>query len=109
LRVAFASDFHAGATTDERLLAEACDALDAFEPDVLLLGGDFVSVRSSYIDDLAPKLAKIRAPHGKFAVLGNHDLRANWTHVVDELEKAGVRVLRNQQATLGAPFSDVTI
>jgi predicted MPP superfamily phosphohydrolase len=109
LRVAFASDFHAGATTDERLLAEACAALDAFEPDVLLLGGDFVSVRSSYIDDLAPKLAKIRAPHGKFAVLGNHDLRANWTHVVDELEKAGVRVLRNQQATLGAPFSDVTI
>src|SRR4051812_37827318 len=36
LRIAFASDFHAGATTDDRLLAAACATLDAFEPDVLL-------------------------------------------------------------------------
>src|SRR4051794_13716957 len=31
LRIAFASDFHAGATTHPRLLADACEALDAFE------------------------------------------------------------------------------
>jgi uncharacterized protein len=109
LRIAFASDFHAGATTDKRLLAEACAALDAFEPDALLLGGDFVSVRASYIDDLAPRLAKIHAPFGKFAVLGNHDLRANSAHVVEALENAGVRMLTNRRVTLAAPFSDVSI
>jgi predicted MPP superfamily phosphohydrolase len=109
LRVAFASDFHAGATTHPKLLSDACDALDAFEPDVLLLGGDFVSVRASYIDRLAPHLARVHATHGKFGVLGNHDLRANSRHVIEALEGAGVTMLTNRRATLGAPFDDVTI
>jgi uncharacterized protein len=109
LRIAFASDFHAGATTDKRLLATACAALDSFQPDVLLLGGDFVSVRSSYIDDLAPRIAAIRAPHGKFAVLGNHDLRANSRHVVEALEDAGVQMLTNRRVALAAPFEEISI
>jgi hypothetical protein len=109
LRIAFASDFHAGATTHPRLLADACDALNQFEPDVLLLGGDFVSVRASYIDRLAPHLARIRAPYGKFGVLGNHDLRANSTHVVEALEDAGVRMLDNERVTLDGPFGDIAI
>src|SRR3954469_11028860 len=49
LRIAFASDFHAGPTTAQPLLRRACEALAAIGPDVLLLGGDFVSVRASYI------------------------------------------------------------
>ena len=109
LRIAFASDFHAGATTHPRLLADACEALDRFEPDVLLLGGDFVSVRASYIDRLAPGLAAVRAPLGKFAVLGNHDLRANSAEVVQALENAGVRMLTNTRVTLPAPFDDVVL
>lgn len=109
LRIAFASDFHAGATTYPRLLDEACEALDRLEPDLLLLGGDFVSVRASYIDRLAPRLAAIRAPFGKLGVLGNHDLRANSAHVVASLEDAGVRVLMNDRVTLDAPFADVTV
>jgi predicted MPP superfamily phosphohydrolase len=107
--VAFASDFHAGPTTDPRLLAAACRALRAFEPDVLLLGGDFVSVRASYIDLLAPLLADIPAPLGKFGVLGNHDLRANRSEVVRALEAAGVRMITNDRVTLAAPFDDVTV
>jgi predicted MPP superfamily phosphohydrolase len=109
LRIAFASDFHAGATTDDDLLAEACRTLDALDPDVLLLGGDFVSVRAADIHRLAPHLAKINAPHGKFAVLGNHDLRSNYREVVTALEKAGVQVLRNSRVALGRPFADVNI
>lgn len=109
LRVAFASDFHAGATTDSRLLTDACDALAALEPDVLLLGGDFVSVRASYMDRLAPAIAEIAAPLGKFAVLGNHDLRANRSDVVSALDRAGVALVVNRSVSLPAPFDDVTI
>jgi hypothetical protein len=109
LRVAFAADFHAGATTDERLLADACRLLAAFAPDLLLLGGDFVSVRASYIDRLAPLLSAIHAPLGKLAVLGNHDLRADRPTVLRGLRDAGVRVLDNEAVRLAAPFDDVTI
>src|SRR4051812_9168144 len=54
LRVAFASDFHAGGMTDDRRLAEACEALAEMKPDVLLLGGDFVSVRGADVRRIAP-------------------------------------------------------
>lgn len=109
LRIAFASDFHAGATTDERVLRAACEAIDALEPDVLLLGGDFVSVRANDIHVLAPLLATISAPLGKFGVFGNHDLRANRPVVADALRQAGVRILVNETVQLPAPHDDVTI
>lgn len=109
LRIGFASDFHAGATTNAQLLADACDLLAAFQPHVLLLGGDFVSVRATYIDRLAPLLGEIDAPFGKFAVLGNHDLRADHRMVVSHLEHAGVRMITNQHVTLPPPFDDITI
>jgi predicted MPP superfamily phosphohydrolase len=109
LRIAFASDFHAGSTTDERLIAAACAELDRLEPDVLLLGGDFVSVRAADVARVAPHLAAVNAPFGKFAVLGNHDLRANYRELIGALEAVGVQVLRNAQARLPVPFADVTI
>jgi predicted MPP superfamily phosphohydrolase len=109
LRLAFASDFHAGGTTDSRLLAAACEQLAALEPDVLLLGGDFVSVRASYIDQLAPALGAVPARFGKFAVLGNHDLRADHAHIVQRLEHAGIEMLTNRHVTLATPFDDVSL
>ena len=109
LRVAFASDFHAGATTAERVLANACAQLDALEPDVLLLGGDLVSVRAADIHALAPLLAKVRAPLGKFGVFGNHDLRANRSVISEALADAGVRMLVNEVVQLPAPHGDVSI
>jgi uncharacterized protein len=109
LRVAFASDFHAGATTSARVLAAACDALQELQPDVLLLGGDFVTVRADYIHDLAAMLADVRAPLGKYAVFGNHDLRANRSVLERALAGAGVTVLANEVVRLDAPHDDVTI
>src|SRR3954469_15086394 len=39
LRVAFASDFHAGGLTDNRMLEKACEAIAAMDADVILFGG----------------------------------------------------------------------
>jgi uncharacterized protein len=109
LRIAFASDFHAGATTDVRVLRAACGALADLAPDVLLLGGDFVSVRGNDIHALAPLLGSIRAPFGKFGVWGNHDLRANRPEIAAALRDAGVRLLDDETAALAPPHDDVTI
>lgn len=109
LRIAFASDFHAGGMTDDRRLAEACEALAEMKPDVLLLGGDFVSVRGADVRRIAPLLADIPAPLGKFGVLGNHDLRANYGLIVSELERAGIRMITNDHIRLGGPFADISV
>src|SRR4051812_8781571 len=74
LRVAFASDFHAGPTTHPAQLDAATHALDAARADVVLLGGDYVFLTSHQIGDVASRLREVHAPLGKYAVLGNHDL-----------------------------------
>jgi predicted MPP superfamily phosphohydrolase len=107
--VAFASDFHAGLTTNPVLLRQACEALEACKPDVLLLGGDFVGFDARQIDWLAPLIGRIAAPRGRFAVLGNHDRWAGADHVIHGLEAAGIEVLINRNRKLSPPFQHISI
>lgn len=109
LRVAFGSDFHAGPTTSERLLDAATEALASTAPDVLLLGGDFVSIHARYIDRIARRLETIEAPAGRFAVLGNHDHWAGSRPIIRALERAGIDVLLNTSRRLPAPFDQISI
>src|SRR5437867_3701260 len=95
LRVAFASDFHAGPTLHRRLLTDALAALADAAADVLLLGGDFVSFHARYVDRMIPGLERIPARAGKFAVLGNHDLLGDDEYIVRRLADAGVTTLIN--------------
>jgi hypothetical protein len=109
LRVAFASDFHAGPFTHPRVLDSACRELADLGAPVLLLGGDFVCLSSCDITGLATRLAEVPAPLGKYAVLGNHDYWAGALPVVRALDAAGVRVLINESVALAAPFAHVWI
>lgn len=107
LRVGFASDFHSGSTTHPALVADACRALADMRADVILLGGDFVAFDAPEIDALVPLLRGIPASHGKYAVLGNHDLVADDEYVTAALEEAGVEVLTNRNVRLPAPHDDL--
>ncbi|HEU4630658.1 MAG TPA: metallophosphoesterase, partial [Gemmatimonadaceae bacterium] len=109
LRVAFASDFHAGPTTHPSLLRAACDALARARPDVLLLGGDFVSLHAVYVDPLVRALGAVPAPLGRFAVLGNHDLVADDAYITRRLASIGVEVLVNCNVRLPPPHDDVWV
>ena len=109
LRMAYASDFHAGPTTDPSVLRAACAELRAAAADLLLLGGDFVTGRPDQIDWLAGELGDIPAPFGRFAVLGNHDYWSEAAYVVERLEAAGIRVLVNANARLEPPFDRVWV
>jgi predicted MPP superfamily phosphohydrolase len=109
LRIAYASDFHAGPTTDASVLRGACAALRAAAADLLLLGGDFVTGRPNEIDWLARELGDIPAPLGRFAVLGNHDYWSDGAYIVERLEAAGIRVLVNANVRLGPPYDRVWV
>lgn len=109
LRMAFASDLHAGPTTHPTLLDDAARALRDAAPDVLLLGGDYVYLHTEGIHELVKRLADLPAPLGRFAVFGNHDLWAHDPTLRTALEGAGFRVLVNENVALPAPFEHVSI
>lgn len=109
LRIAFASDFHAGPTTPHALLDAAVDALAAAQADLLLLGGDFVSLRASYAPRLVSRLADVPAPLGRYAVLGNHDYWADAPAIAAMLEQAGIEMLTNRGVRLPPPFDPVIL
>ncbi len=109
LRIAFISDLHAGPTTHASLLDEAFAQLAAADADLVLLGGDYVFLFAEYIDAIADRLRRIRAPIGIYAVMGNHDLWADDAAIARALEAAGARVLVNEPVSLPAPFAHVAL
>lgn len=109
LRIAFVSDFHAGPGTHRRTISHACAAITSWKPDLVLLGGDYVSFHARHVRVLEPLIRAMRAPLGMFGVLGNHDLIADDEWLVARLEEWGVRVLVNDAVRLAAPWSDVWV
>jgi predicted MPP superfamily phosphohydrolase len=109
LRLAFASDFHAGPTTHPQMFEDLFDEIHRQQPDLLLLGGDFISGQARYAKVLSARLASLRPHCGKYAVLGNHDLWADETQLTDILQKAGVELLVNRNCRLPAPYDSISI
>jgi len=109
LKLAFASDFHAGPTTHPEIFERVVDELVAHEPDVLLLGGDYVSCRSEYLEALCAALERVRPRLGTYAVLGNHDLWAGGARIVRRLEASGMQVLVNRNCALPEPFGSISV
>ncbi len=77
LRIGFLSDLHRSDTVSHELASSAVNLLMAERPDIIMLGGDYVTWgggrRRRFVDQAAEALAPLTAPHGVFAILGNHD------------------------------------
>jgi predicted MPP superfamily phosphohydrolase len=74
LRIGVLTDIHRSQTVSHAMVTSAVDMLMAERPDLILLGGDYVSWRDQrYVHPAADALARLSAPHGVIAILGNHD------------------------------------
>ena len=102
LRVAVLADLHVGSPFNgigklERVVSTA----QAAKPDLILLGGDFV-IRSvlggTFVEPeaIAPSLARLSAPLGVYAVLGNHDWDFDAPRVRAALESHRIPVLEDR-------------
>ena len=109
LKTAFASASHAGPPTHAAIFADLFASIAAEQPDVLLLGGAYVSGPAVTASVLCPALAACRAPLGKFAVLGNHDLSTDDAEIARLFEACDVRMLVNRAVALPAPFGNVSV
>ena len=117
LRIGMLSDFHLGNGVDEARMTQAAAQLNALNPDIAFLGGDFVH-RRGLATQAAHALRDIHAPLGVFAVLGNHDYYNGTTQVQQALQNQFAqasfpfKVMRNQSHTLninGTPLHIVGV
>jgi predicted MPP superfamily phosphohydrolase len=98
LRIGFLTDLHRSATVSHQMIAGAVDLVMAGQPDVIVIGGDYVTNRDRrYVQPAADALARLSAPHGVFAVLGNHD---DEREVSPALQAAGFAVLRDARTQI---------
>ncbi len=80
---------------------------NALQPDLIVLTGDFVWKSAGYAGLCAGELAALSAPHGVYAVLGNHDVWTDADRVAASLSAAGIAVLRDERRAL--PVGDASL
>ena len=108
--VGLLTDLHRSEMVPRDLIERAVDAALDARPDLIVLGGDYVTWGDrGYVDSAAEAVARLRAPAGVYAVLGNHD---DDRSMAEALERRGVEVLRDQRtrvALRGVPVDLVGV
>jgi predicted MPP superfamily phosphohydrolase len=72
-KIAFLSDIHHGSFTGVRFIDHAVALSNAWNPDLVLLGGDYTHRTNKYAEPCMRALGKLKARLGIYGVLGNHD------------------------------------
>ncbi len=94
------SDVHLGEMTTAAGMAEIVAIVNSLEPDMVAVTGDLVDGDAAQLrDELAP-LGALRAKEGVFFVTGNHEYYSGAEDWLPEIERLGVRILRNERAEL---------
>ena len=106
------SDIHSGSLKDKSAVLKGIELIEKQNADLVLFTGDLVNDRASEMHDWMEVFGKIKAPHGVFSTLGNHDYGdyVKWDTVeekkqnLDALKKVhhdlGWRLLMNENTSI---------
>jgi hypothetical protein len=98
LRIGLLTDLHRSRVVGREIADAAVRALQQERPDLIVLGGDYVTWGDRrFVEPAAEALAPLAARHGVFAILGNHD---DDRDMPAALEKRGFVVLKDARTRL---------
>lgn len=113
LRIVQLSDAHLGGFYgNEEKMKEVVGIIEDIKPDLLVFTGDMVNNFASEMNGWTAIFASMKAPLGKFAILGNHDYgdyskwptkaakKANFDAIIRQEEEMGFKVLRNENISI---------
>ena len=99
-RIAFLTDTHVASFMRRGFYREVVAQVARFDPDLVLLGGDFVSFERHIPLMAEVLLTGLSARDGMYAVLGNHDYWANSDGVIAAMTARGVRFVVNRSIAI---------
>lgn len=104
-RVAFLSDTHYPSKFTRKRLLNVVRAISDLSPDVLLLGGDYVTSEIC-VDELFDALGSCDVSYGKYAVIGNHDVKREGV-LRESMLRNGIKLLADAADTLRIDGSQI--
>jgi uncharacterized protein len=99
-RIVFITDTHVAPLLRPAFFKEVVAQSNRLDPDLVLLGGDFVTFEKDIPLMAHVLLTDLRGKDGIFAVLGNHDYWANGEKVRRVMEERGVKFIINNNVRL---------
>ena len=109
LRIAFLTDIHHGPYTTETYLRKIVRTTLTLQPDLILLGGDYILRDQKHIEPCFEVLKSLKAPLGVFGVLGEHDHTHGAEETRSAMAKAGIVDLTNAGTWLKRGHSKVRL
>ncbi len=100
LRIAMLCDLHVGAGLDGDWLSRVVDDTNAARPDVIVIVGDVVDGTVARLYDEVKHLARLRAPHGVFLAVGNHEYYSGYRAWMQAFAGMGLTVLTNAHSVV---------
>lgn len=103
------SDIHSGPYMDYEQMKEYVDVINDLNPDMIFIPGDLTNSQRSEAAPFAKAFRNLKAKHGVYATLGNHDYFNDVEYINDVVKnETSIRMLRNEALLLdinGKPFS----
>ncbi len=95
------TDIHVGPTIDRAFIEAMVAQVNELDADVVVITGDLVDGSVDALGHHVAPIAGLRAKHGVFFVTGNHEYYSGVDAWIAEVQRHGVRVLRNEHVTVG--------
>lgn len=94
--ITLASDFHCGPFMEEELMKDYCDIINDLDSDLILIPGDLTNSDRTEAVSFANAFRNLKARHGIYACLGNHDYFSDPNYISDVLKNdTPIKLLRN--------------
>jgi uncharacterized protein len=100
-RIVQLTDVHVGPTIHRSFIETIVQQCNALTPDLVVITGDLVDGSVEELREHVAPLADLRAKYGVFFVTGNHEYYSGAVEWCTELERLGLRVLRNERVSIG--------
>jgi predicted MPP superfamily phosphohydrolase len=100
-RLAVVSDIHLGPLTGPRHMSRIVEMINSMDADVVCIVGDMVDGSAAELGPSAVALRDIRSRQGAYFVTGNHEYYSGFQPWIDEVQRLGVRPLRNERLEIG--------
>jgi hypothetical protein len=103
------TDVHIGPTLGRAFTARVVAQVNALAPDLIVITGDLIDGRLDELREHVEPLRELHARDGVFAVTGNHEYYWNAEAWMAHVATLGIRVLRNERATIRGAFELVGV